>query len=209
MKYCSFLVCPMMRGQNPRFRSFLLVTCFLALVVQPAVSTFAGITEDSGDLFLSCRADNDCVLTPTPIGEEQVSGQTFANIVQPEVITFEFEMDPGQLHVALLPEVLKEFQLDFKHQTEAGSLFRPALELRMVFGQNVNEWSFEASTLPDLATSNYELTNEALTFSDGRVLWEDDPIRLIFSVTLDRPGTWSLNMRGASFLKLEIGRAHV
>ena len=83
-------------------------------------------------------------------------------------------------------------------------MFRPALELRIVFGQNVNEWSFEASTLPDLAASNYELTNEALTFSDGRVLWEDDPIRLIFSVTLDRPGTWSLNMRGASFLKLDV-----
>ena len=204
MKYCSFLVCPMMRGQNRPFRSFLLVACFLALVVQPAVNTSAGITEDSGDLFLSCRADDDCVLTPTPIGEEQVSGQTFANLVQPEVITFEFEMDPGQLHVALLPEVLEEFQLDFKHQTEAGNLFRPALELRMVFGQNVNEWSFEAGTLPDLAASNYELANEALTFSDGRVLWEEDPIRLIFSVTLDRPGTWSLNMRGASFLKLDV-----
>lgn len=204
MKYSSMLVRPMMREQNMPFRCFLLAACFLALVVQPAVQTSAGITEDSGDLFLSCRADNDCVLTPTPVGEEQVSGQTFANLVQPEVITFEFEMDPGQLHVALLPEVLEEFQLDFKHQTEAGSLFRPALELRMVFGQNVNEWSFDASTLPDLAASNYELVNEALTFSDGRVLWEGDPIRLIFSVTLDRPGTWSLNMRGASFLKLDV-----
>ena len=56
-------------------------------------------------------------------------------MVQPEVLTFEFVMDPSQHHVALLPEILREFQLDFKHQTEAGSLFRPAIDVRLILGR--------------------------------------------------------------------------
>ncbi len=193
-----------MNGSRQRQRPFLLVMSLLLVMVHPALPASAGITQESGDLFLSCRADNDCVLTPTPVGEEEVSGQTFANLFQPEVLTFEFVMDPVQHHVALLPEILQEFQLDFKHQTEAGSPFRPAVELRLILGQNVNDWSFEASTLPEIASSNYVLENEPLNLNEGRILWESDPVRLLFSVTLDRPGTWSLNMRGASFLKLDV-----
>ena len=194
----------MMVDSRVKHRSILLLLSFLMVVIYPLVPVSANLTQDAGDLFLSCRADNDCVLTPTPVGEEQVSGQTFANLVQPEVLTFEFTMDPSQYHVALLPEVLREFQLDFKHQTEAGSLFRPALEARLILGENVNEWSFEASTLPELAAENYALYDEPLNLDEGRVLWEGDPVRFLFSVTLDRPGTWSLNMRGASFLKFDV-----
>ncbi len=194
----------MMHGSVLKHRPLLLLVSLILLMIHPAVPASADLTEDNGDLFLSCRADNDCVLTPTPIGEEQVSGQTFANLVQPETLTFEFEMDPSQYHIALLPENLREFQLDFKHQTESGSLFRPALEVRLILGQNVNEWSFDASTLPEPASENYALYYESLNLDEGRVLWEGDPVRLLFSVTLDRPGTWSLNMRGASFLKLDI-----
>ena len=161
-------------------------------------------TKDDGEVFLSCRADNDCVLTPTPVGEEQVTGQSFANLVQTEVITFEFTMDPVQHHVALLPEVLDELVIDFKHQTDAGSLFRPAMELRLILGENVNDWSFEATNVPDLASTTYTLENEQLDLSAGRVLWEDEPVRLVFSVTLDRPGNWALNMRGASYLSLNV-----
>ena len=194
----------MVNGSRLKHRAFLLLLSFLLMMVHPAISASAAITQEDGDLFLSCRADNDCVLTPTPIGEEQVSGQTFASVVQPEVLTFEFVMDPSQHHVALLPEILREFQLDFKHQTEAGSLFRPAIDVRLILGQNTNDWSFEASTLPEPAASNYVLEDEPLNLDKGRVLWEEEPVRLLFSVTLDRPGTWSLNMRGASFLKLDI-----
>ena len=153
---------------------------------------------------MSCLADNDCVLSPTPVGEEQVSDQTFANIAQPETVVFEFIMSPAQDHIALLPAFLDVLEIDFKHQTEAGSLFRPALDVRLVVGENVNEWSFEASTLPEVATSPYQLEDEPLDTSAGRVLWEGESVRLLITVTLDRPGTWSLNMRGASFLQLSI-----
>ena len=105
----------------------------------------AGLTDQDGggELFFSCRADNDCVLTPTPVGEEQVSGQSTANTFQSETLTFEFEADPPQDHVAVLPDMLASMEVDFKHQTEAGSLFRPALEIRLILGENVNTWSFD------------------------------------------------------------------
>jgi len=34
--------------------------------------------DEDVTLHLSCRSDNDCVLTPTPVGEESVGGQTTA-----------------------------------------------------------------------------------------------------------------------------------
>ncbi len=195
-----------MKHHTPRrLWCVLWVLCFLSLGGHPfLMSASAELTQEEGDLFLSCREDNDCVLTPTPIGEELISEQTFANVVQPEVITFEFVMDPVQNHIALLPEVLDELEIDFKHQTEAGSLFRPAMDLRLILGNNVNDWSFDASTLPEVAASTYRLENEPLDLSQGRVLWEDEPVRLIFSITLDRPGTWEFHMRGPSFLRLDV-----
>ena len=96
--------------------------CFVALLAHPFVSSAsAGLTQEEGDLFLSCLADNDCVLSPTPVSEERSLSQTFYNIVQPETVFFEFIMSPAQRHIALLPEVLDELEIDFKHQTEAGS----------------------------------------------------------------------------------------
>lgn len=205
MKYCNRTLHPMKQFSAGPLRCAVLVACLLALLVHPLVpSASAGLTEDEGDLFLSCLADNDCVLSPTPVGEEQVSDQTFANIAQPETVVFEFIMSPAQDHIALLPAFLDVLEIDFKHQTEAGSLFRPALDVRLVVGENVNEWSFEASTLPEVATSPYQLEDEPLDTSAGRVLWEGESVRLLITVTLDRPGTWSLNMRGASFLQLSI-----
>jgi len=205
MKYSPCAANSVKQVSESRIQSVLWVLCFLAMLVHPSVmSASAGVTQDNGDLYLSCRADNDCVLSSTPIGEEQVSGQTFATLVQPEVITFEFLMDPAQRHIALVPEVLEELEIDFKHQTEAGSLFRPAMELRLVVGSSVNDWSFEPSTLPEFTAQTYRLENEPLDLSDGRVLWVDEPVRLVFTVTIDRPGTWSLNMRGPSFLRLDV-----
>ena len=205
MIYCDRFLSPMKQPLNRPLRCAVLVVCFVVLLAHPFVSSAsAGLTQEEGDLFLSCLADNDCVLSPTPVGEEQVSGQTFANIVQPETVFFEFIMSPTQRHIALLPEVLDELEIDFKHQTEAGSLFRPAMDLRLVLGENVNDWSFEASTLPEVAAATYRLEDEPLDTSAGRVLWEDESVRLLMTVTLDRPGTWSLNMRGVSFLRLSV-----
>ena len=188
--------------------SFFLVVVFMLSTVSYAAVTPASaglvMASEGGDLYLSCRSDNDCVLTPTPVGEEKVSEQSFANTFQTEQVTFEFDADPGQDHIAVLPELLGEFELDFRHQTEAGALFRPAMEVRLILGQNVNVWSFDQTLLPSNTYEPYTLSDESLSQSSGRVMWLDDPIRLIITATIDRPGTWELNMRGASFLKMDI-----
>lgn len=166
----------------------------------------AGLTDQDGggELFFSCRADNDCVLTPTPVGEEQVSGQSTANTFQSETLTFEFEADPPQDHVAVLPDMLASMEVDFKHQTEAGSLFRPALEIRLILGENVNTWSFDSSPIPNANAQPYTIENEQMSLSKGRVLWAEEQVKVLITVTLDQPGTWSFNMRGASSMLLEI-----
>ena len=112
MKYSPRAEASVKPVSEPRIQSVLWVLCFLAMLVHPSVmSASAGITQDNGDLYLSCRADNDCVLSSTPIGEEQVSDQTFATLVQPEVITFEFLMDPAQDHIALVQRFWKNWKL--------------------------------------------------------------------------------------------------
>ena len=189
-------------------RPLLVLGVLMVSFYQPwmLVHASAGLTseENGGDLFLSCREDNDCVLTPTPIGEEVVTGQSSANAFQSETLTFEFQADPPQHHVALLPDLMALMEIDFKHQTEAGSLFRPALNARLILGQSVNEWSFEADQLPQTNPAPYVLEDEPLSLTEGRVLWEDEPLRLVLTFTLDRPGTWALNMRGASVVKLDV-----
>jgi len=189
-------------------RPLLVLGVLMVSFYQPwtLVHASAGLTseENGGDLFLSCREDNDCVLTPTPIGEEVVTGQSSANAFQSETLTFEFQADPPQHHVALLPDLMALMEIDFKHQTEAGSLFRPALNARLILGQSVNEWSIEADQLPQTNPAPYVLEDEPLSLTGGRVLWEDEPLRLVLTFTLDRPGTWALNMRGASVVKLDV-----
>jgi len=189
-------------------RPLLVLGVLMVSFYQPwtLVHASAGLTseENGGDLYLSCREDNDCVLTPTPIGEEVVTGQSSANAFQSETLTFEFQADPPQHHVALLPDLMALMEIDFKHQTEAGSLFRPALNARLILGQSVNEWSIEADQLPQTNPAPYVLEDEPLSLTGGRVLWEDEPLRLVLTFTLDRPGTWALNMRGASVVKLDV-----
>jgi len=189
-------------------RPLLVLGVLMVSFYQPwtLVHASAGLTseENGGHLFLSCREDNDCVLTPTPIGEEVVTGQSSANAFQSETLTFEFQADPPQHHVALLPDLMALMEIDFKHQTEAGSLFRPALNARLILGQSVNEWSIEADQLPQTNPAPYVLEDEPLSLTGGRVLWEDEPLRLVLTFTLDRPGTWALNMRGASVVKLDV-----
>ncbi len=203
----GFLVTPV-RIQGWRFgalqRSIVLLLFLTSLASTLPAS--AGLQEgDSGEtLYLSCRADNDCVLTPTPIGEEVVTGQSSANLFQTEQVRFEFEADPPQHHVALLVDELTSMSIDFRHQTETGALFRPALDIRLVLGANVNTWTFEATTLPTTSYEPYRLDKEPLDLSEGRVLWNDEPVRLILTFSLDRPGSWELNMRGASFFEFDV-----
>ncbi|MEK9730452.1 MAG: hypothetical protein VW230_01690 [Candidatus Poseidoniales archaeon] len=158
-----------------------------------------------GRFYLSCVDDETCQLTPTPIGEEIISGQSTSTFIQNEVLNFEFDLSPKQSHIALLPQELDELSIDFIQQTESLGVFRPKAEIRLITGQNVNSWIFESNTFSSpSAYEPYRLENEPMTYDFSRVVWPEDQVKLFVSIVLDQPGTWELRLRGNSFINLDI-----
>jgi hypothetical protein len=82
---------------------------------------------DGGKLFLSCIQDNDCQLTSVASGEEIVSNNVFASPAQPETVTLEFDMDPQQFELALLPSLLDTMVLDLRFTGEFSGYNKPEL----------------------------------------------------------------------------------
>ncbi len=187
-----------------RWKVLNLIILFLILPIQ-SVEANMNQSPGGGRFYLSCVDDNTCQLTPTPIGEETVSGQSTANMIQKETLNFEFYIAPVQSHIALLPNVLNQLTLEFMQQTETLGVFRPEAEIRLITGDSVHSWQFQSSTFSTpSAYEPYELTNEPLTFSDSGVLWPNQQVKLFVSIFLEQPGTWELNLRGSSFLELDI-----
>ena len=92
--------------ENTRATAMLLTTLMASILLVPFVSVSASLTTAQSAVYLSCVEDDECLLTPTPIGEEILSDTVFASPAQPRSLTFEFDMDPGQDQLALLPSVL-------------------------------------------------------------------------------------------------------
>ena len=190
-------------------RAFAFATLFLLSSILPAfvATSQAGITSklDGGHLFLSCQSRDDCSLTPVSMGEGKISGQTSASPLQPEMLTFEFDADPIQTHLAILPEQLDLLVVDFRHQVETGGLVKPNIEFRLILGQSVTTWEFEREILPSSGTYQpYTLENEDLDLSNSRIIWGGEQVRLLMTVTIDQPGSWELNMRGPSKMEMQV-----
>ena len=144
-------------------------------------------------------------LTPVASGEEVISNTVFASPAQPDTITFEFDMDPQQSHLALLPSTLKSMIIDLRFTGELSGANKPELEVSLILASSVTTWNFEAETLPSASTSNpYTLEDEELNLNGERLLWPEQTVRLRLTFVLDRPGTWELHLRGASSMVLEI-----
>ena len=197
-------------GMAMKNRKALILSSLLFLSLMIPIFTFsaqAGITslDGGGTMYLSCQSENECTLTPVSMGEGQFTGQSFASSLQPETLSFEFDAAPAQQHLAILPEQMESLIVDFRHQTETGGLLRPAIDFRLILGQSVTDWSFDSEFVPTSAEYEpYTLEDESLDLGAKRVLWKDAQIRLIMVVTLDRPGTWELNLRGPSKIEIEI-----
>ena len=177
----------------------------LCLILVPVRISSASLTVDGGSLYLSCVEDDDCLLSPTPIGEEVVTDSVFASPAQPKTVTIEFDMSPMQEELALLPSVLSRMEIDLRFTGDATGAARPALEVSLILGQSVTDWEFEAQPLPDQTLNEpFILTDEPLNLNGNRLLWPEDPLRLRLTFVLDRPGTWELHMRGNSFLELQV-----
>ena len=160
--------------------------------------------EDGGTLYFSCDSDDDCRMTPTPIGEEIITGSVQANPLMTESVAIEFEMFPGQTELALLPDTLDELFIDLRVQGDAIGLYTPEMEVRIILGTSVTTLQSEQNNIPSGAETGQRWVDEPLNLADGRLLWPEDVVRIRIVFTLDRPSTWELYLRGASFLELDI-----
>ncbi len=191
--------------QRPLSPLILLLSVLLLSFLMPAVQANLNQSIDGGELFLSCIQDDECFLTSVASGEEIISDTVFASPAQPDSITLEFEMNPQQKELALLPSILASMELDLRFTGEISGANKPELEISLILGSTVTTWDFEAEIIPVGGTSNpYTLENAELNLNGDRLLWPEDTVRLRVTFILDRPGTWELHLRGASFLNLEI-----
>ena len=182
-----------------------LLSILLLSLLMPGVQANLSQSIDGGELFLSCIQDDECLLTSIPVGEEILSDTVFASPAQPDTITLEFEMDPLQKELALLPSLLTSMEIDLRFTGEVSSANKPELEISLILASTVTTWNFDAELIPiGGTTSPYSLENEALNLNGERLLWPGEPVRLRLTFVLDRPGTWELHLRGASSLNLEI-----
>ena len=171
----------------------------------PAVQANLSESSSGEELFLSCIQDDECFLTPVASGEEVISDTVFASPAQPDTISFEFDMNPQQSDLALLPSTLKSMVIDLRFTGELSGANKPELEVSLILASTVTTWNFDAETLPSASTSNpYTLEDEELQLNGERLLWPEETVRLRLTFVLDRPGTWELHLRGASSMVLEI-----
>jgi hypothetical protein len=190
---------------NTRTTAILLAGLMATILLVPFVSVSASLTTAQSDVYLSCVEDDECLLTPTPIGEEVLSDTVFASPAQPRSLTFEFDMDPEQNQLALLPSVLTSMEIDFRFSGDATGAARPELDISLILGQSVTDWEFDAQPIPGQSVNEpYILEDEPLNLNGNRVLWPEDVVRLRLTFVLDRPGTWELHMRGNSFFQIDI-----
>ena len=161
--------------------------------------------ENGGVLYFSCDSDEDCQLTPTPIGEEIISGSVQANPLMTESVAIEFEMIPEQTELAVLPEVIDELFIDLRVQGDAVGIYTPEMEVKLIIGMSVTTLESDASGIPTSGTeTGHRWVDEPLNLDKGRLLWPGDVVRARIVFTVDRPSTWELHLRGSSYLDLNI-----
>ncbi|MAM35794.1 MAG: hypothetical protein CL988_01340, partial [Euryarchaeota archaeon] len=197
--------CSRVDFQSSKATVLLLLATLLLAVSTPMAQANLNQSQDGGQMYLSCLQDNQCFLTTVASGEEVISNNVFASPAQTETVTLEFDMDPQQFELALLPNQLNSMELDLRFTGEFSGYNKPELEVSLILGSTVTTWNFESDFVPSVsATSPYTLEDENLNLNGERVLWPGDTVRLRMTFVLDRPGTWELHLRGSSSLLLEI-----
>ena len=186
------------------------VSIIFMLVLLPflAISADAelGMNEVEQSLNLICVSDDDCFLSNSVSGEEMISGQeNDATPLTPKVVSLEFTMQPSQSQLTLLPENLKSLVIDLKIREDLSGWSQPDLEIGLKLGASENSWTIDGDG-PGLNAQpqSYELENESLDMSNGRMLLPSEIIRLRLSFQLEQPSNWELNLRGLSNLELDI-----
>lgn len=185
-------------------RGWTVVLILLCMTSLPASGSLTD-QESGGTLYFSCDSDEDCQLTPVPIGEEIISGSVQANPLMPESIALEFDMTPTQTELAVLPDILDELFIDLRVQGDALGVYTPEMEVKLIIGSSITTLESEDSGIPSTGgQTGHRWEDEPLNLDQGRLLWPDDVVRARIVFTVDRPSTWELHLRGSSFIKLDI-----
>jgi len=185
-------------------RGWTVVLILLCMTSLPASGSLTD-QESGGTLYFSCDSDEDCQLTPVPIGEEIISGSVQANPLMPESVALEFDMTPTQTELAVLPDMLDELFIDLRVQGDALGVYTPEMEVKLIIGSSITTLESEDSGIPSTgAQTGHRWEDEPLNLDQGRLLWPDDVVRARIVFTVDRPSTWELHLRGSSFIELDI-----
>ena len=181
----------------------LLISFSLAL---PLCSAAVDSEEGGGELWFSCDDISNCNLTEYHTGEASVGGSVnSASPINPETILIELPMAPSQSDIALLPEVIQELQVDLRYQDDVIGLTRPDLEVTIIIAQSTTKIEFEGDNNPiDGISGPHRIEDETLNLNGDRLLWPDEEIRILLQFQVERPGNWELNLRGSSFMILNI-----
>ncbi|MBA4694624.1 MAG: hypothetical protein H2066_02075 [Candidatus Poseidoniales archaeon] len=185
-----------------RFTAILLL-CILAF---PIASAAIDSEEGGGELWFSCNDIDDCSLTEFHTGESSISGTVnSASPLSPETIFIELPMMPKQTEIALIPDVIKELQVDLRYQDDIIGLSRPDLTVTVIIAQSTTVIEFEGDSNPADGTSGpHHVEDEPIEHGGERLFWPDEEIRILLQFDVERPGTWQLNLRGSSFMMLDI-----
>ena len=183
------------------------LTILLMLIIfSPNVSAAIDSEDGGGELWFSCNDVNDCSLTEFHTGEESISGTVnSATPFSPSTVFIELPMTPSQTEIALIPEEIDELQIDLSYQDDLVGISRPDLEVTVIIAQSTTVIDFQGDSNPaDGIQGVYKVNNEPLDLGGDRLLWPNEEIRILLQFEVERPGTWQLNLRGASYMLLDI-----
>ena len=186
-------------------RSKFTVLLLLILCI-PNVSAAIDSEDGGGELWFSCNDINDCSLTEFHTGEESISGSVnSATPFSPSTVFIELPMTPTQTEIALVPQEIDELQIDLRYQDDLVGISRPDLEVTIIIAQSTTVIEFQGDSNPtDGMQGAYKVNDEPLDLAGDRLLWPGEEIRILLQFEVERPGTWQLNLRGASYMFLDI-----
>lgn len=192
-----------LRQHNMRSK---LTVLLLLILCTPNVSAAIDSEDDGGELWFSCNDVNDCSLTEFHTGEESISGSVnSATPISPSTVFIELPMTPSQTEIALIPQEIDELQIDLRYQDDLVGISRPDLEVTIIIAQSTTVIEFQGDSNPaDGMQGAYKVNDEPLDLAGDRLLWPGEEIRILLQFEVERPGTWQLNLRGASYMFLDI-----
>ena len=200
---------PLASTMRAESRSTSLAIIFLCVLLSSIIPiSSAGLTDSTtgGKLFLACDDLENCSLSSTAAtGEQMISQDVVTTPGQSKKVTLEFEMEPQQKELALLPDILDEMVIDLRLREDLTGFTRPELDVSLILGNTVTDWNFPAQNIPSqTANEPYRVNDEELNLQNERLLWAGQNVRLRLTFTIDRPSTWELHLWGDSLLELTI-----